>query len=154
MKIVVDANIIFSGILNCKGKIGDLLINSYGTLDFMAPDFLRQEIKKHYPRLCSISKLKLEQVQEAEYQVCKDIKFISEEQISNETWQEAFELVKDIDIKDIQYVAFVIYFNRKLWSGDKVLVKGLAKKDFKNFLTTDELYQAREHIKLRSKRKR
>jgi len=28
MKIVVDANIIFSGILNSNGKIGDLLINS------------------------------------------------------------------------------------------------------------------------------
>jgi predicted nucleic acid-binding protein len=28
MKIVVDANIIFSAILNSDGKIGDVLINS------------------------------------------------------------------------------------------------------------------------------
>jgi len=28
VKIIVDANIIFSGILNSNGKIGDLLINS------------------------------------------------------------------------------------------------------------------------------
>jgi predicted nucleic acid-binding protein len=27
MRIIVDANIVFSGILNSEGKIGDLLIN-------------------------------------------------------------------------------------------------------------------------------
>ena len=27
MKIIVDANIVFSGILNSNGKIGDLLMN-------------------------------------------------------------------------------------------------------------------------------
>jgi predicted nucleic acid-binding protein len=40
MKIVVDANIIFSGILNSNGKIGDLLINSDKMFSFIAPDFL------------------------------------------------------------------------------------------------------------------
>jgi predicted nucleic acid-binding protein len=41
VKIIVDANIIFSGILNSNGKIGDLLINSKDVLQFIAPEFLR-----------------------------------------------------------------------------------------------------------------
>ena len=44
MKIIVDANIVFSGILNTNGKIGDLLINSKKQFEFIAPDFLRTEI--------------------------------------------------------------------------------------------------------------
>jgi len=33
MRIIVDANIVFSGILNSEGKIGDLLINGDKTFD-------------------------------------------------------------------------------------------------------------------------
>jgi predicted nucleic acid-binding protein len=40
VKIIVDANIVFSGILNSNGKIGDLLINSKGRFNFIAPEFL------------------------------------------------------------------------------------------------------------------
>ena len=43
MKVIVDANVVFSGLLNTKGKIGDLLVNSHGLLDFIVPDFLRVE---------------------------------------------------------------------------------------------------------------
>ena len=39
MKFILDANIVFSGILNTNGKIGDLLINSKQYFTFIAPDF-------------------------------------------------------------------------------------------------------------------
>lgn len=146
MKFIVDANIIFSGILNTQGKIGDLLINSQDHFDFIAPDFLRAEIKKHYPRLCKISKLSIEQVKEAEFQVSKEITFISEEQIKLSTWANAEKLVLDIDPKDTHYVAFAKHFKCKIWSGDKALIKGLAKKKFTGFITTDELYKLREGL--------
>ena len=45
MRVIVDANIVFSGILNSNGSIGDLLINSGHIFNFIAPDFLRIEIK-------------------------------------------------------------------------------------------------------------
>ncbi len=79
MKLIVDANIVFSGILNSNGKIGDLLINSKKHFNFIAPEFLRYEIKAKYEKLLAISHLSDEQLVEAEYQVCKDITFISEE---------------------------------------------------------------------------
>ena len=128
MKFVVDANIVFSGILNTNGKIGDLLINSGKFFDFIAPDFLRKEIREHYSRLCKISGLSIEQVQEAEFQICREITFISEEQIKVSNWTAAEKLVREIDPKDIHYVAYSKHFKCKIWSGDKTLIKGLAKK--------------------------
>ncbi|HVW16110.1 MAG TPA: PIN domain-containing protein [Mucilaginibacter sp.] len=85
MKILVDANIVFSAILNSNGKIGDLLVNSSKYHTFIAPNFLRYEIKGKYQRLMIISGMSKEQVEEAEYQVCKNISFISEEQIAENT---------------------------------------------------------------------
>jgi len=37
VRIIVDANIVFSAILNTNSKIADLLPNSKGIFDFIAP---------------------------------------------------------------------------------------------------------------------
>ncbi len=146
MKIIVDANIVFSGILNTNGKIADLLINSHKHFDFIAPNFLRTEIKKHHVRLAKISKLSLEQVKEAEKQICNEITFIEENKLKESVWRNAQKLTDDVDPKDVVYVAFSKHFRCKIWSGDKSLMKGLAKKDFHNFITTEELYNLRDYL--------
>ena len=150
MRFIVDANMVFSGILNTNGRIGDLLINSKQYFTFIAPDFLRSEIRNHYPKLVKISGLTIEQVQEAEFQLYKDIIFISEEQIKISHWIAADALVADVDPKDTHYIAYSKQFRCKIWSGDKKLIKGLAKKGFTNFITTDELYKLREEARGRT----
>jgi len=154
VRVIVDANIVFSGILNTKRKIGDILINSLGFIDFIAPDFLRSEIRKHHSRLVKISKLSLAEIVESEFLVCKDVKFISEEQILVTNWETAFNLVKEVDEKDVHYVAFSKQFNRKIWSGDKQLIRGLRRKGFDSFITTDELYVVCEGLKRRKGRRK
>lgn len=144
MNIIIDANIVFSAILNTNGKIGSLLINSQGRFTFIAPDFLRVEIRKHYPKLIKISGLTKEQITEADFRVCKQINFISEEQIKAAHWIVAEKLVADIDPKDVHYVAYAKHFKCKIWSGDKVLMRGLEKKEFHNFISTNELYKLLE----------
>ena len=144
MRFIVDAKMIFSGILNTNGKIGDLLINSKLHFTFIAPEFLRTEIRNHYPRLVKISGLTIEEVQEAEFHLCKDIHFISEEQIKISNWIAADVLVANVDPNDTHYIAYSKEFRCKIWSGDKKLIKGLAAKGFTNFITTDELYKLRE----------
>ncbi len=146
MKIIVDANIVFSGILNTNGKIADLQINSHKHFDFIAPNFLRTEIKKHHVRLAKISKLSLEQVKEAEKQICNEITFVEENKLKESVWRNAQKLTDDVDPKDVVYVAFSKHFRCKIWSGDKSLMKGLAKKDFHNFITTEELYNLRDYL--------
>jgi predicted nucleic acid-binding protein len=144
MKIVVDANIIFSAILNSNGKIGDLLINSNKHFKFIAPQFLRHEISKHHTRLCRISELTSDQVREAEFHIYQDITFISEEQIKQSSWKAAYKLVSDIDPNDTPYIAFAKHFRCKVWSGDQKLHRGLQKKEVHLVITTDELYAIRQ----------
>jgi len=143
VKIIVDANIVYSGILNSNGKIGDLLINSQKYFKFIAPEFLRHEIKSKYEKIARASGMSIESVMETEYLVCKDINFISDEQINDEFWHEAFDLVKDVDLKDIHYVAFAKQFKCKIWSGDKRLIAGLKDKGFDKALTTGDLVEIR-----------
>ncbi len=146
MRIIVDANIIFSGILNTNSKIGDLIINSKNHFEFIAPDYLRLELKNHYNKLCKISGLSLGQIQESEYQLYKRITFISAEQIKLSAWLAAEKLVADVDPKDVSCVAFSKHFKCKIWSGDKALIKGLSKKNFTNFISTTSLYELRESL--------
>ena len=143
MKIIVDANIIFSGILKSNGKIGDLLINSAKFFSFIVPDFLRTEIYNHHDKLIKISNLTLKQILESEYQIYKSITFISEEQISMESWKFADSLVSDIDPKDAVYIAYTKQFKCKLWTGDKKLINGLVRKNHNNFITTNDLFLLR-----------
>ena len=146
MTIIVDANIVFSGILNTNGKIGDILINSDKIFSFIAPDFLRFEIYKHFDKLMTISKMSLEQVREAEYQICKSIAFISEEQIDTSSWLYAEQLVADIDPKDIVYIAYAKQFQSTLWTGDKKLIKGLFHKNYHHIITTDDIFDIRNNL--------
>jgi predicted nucleic acid-binding protein len=145
VRIIVDANVVFSGILKSDGKIDDLLINSDGIFKFISPDFLRIEIQRHHDKLVKISKLSLDQVLESEFQICKSISFISDEQISHSNWVLAENLVFDVDKKDISYIAFSKQFKAKVWSGDKSLIKGLANKGFTNFISTNELLDLRQN---------
>jgi len=146
VRIIVDANIVFSALLNSNGKIGDLLLNSEKQFKFIAPNFLRTEIFKHYSKLSKISGMTLDQIRESEFQICHDIHFISEEQIKDSCWKTAYKLVADIDPKDTSYVAFSKHFRCKLWSGDKELIRGLVKKGFKNIITTEDIYKLRQEI--------
>lgn len=53
-------------------------------------------------------------------------------------------MVSDIDEKDTPYIAFSLFFNSKIWSGDKVLRNGLILKGFRKVITVDELFEIRE----------
>ena len=151
MKIIVDANIVFSAILNTNSKIGDLLINSNDCLTFIAPEFLRNEIHNHYSKLIKISGLTLPEIKEAEFQIYKTINFISEEEIPVSCWKDAAELVKEIDPKDTHYIAYSKHFNCKIWSGDKILIIGLKEKGFTDFVNVKQLSQLREQARQKTK---
>jgi predicted nucleic acid-binding protein len=149
VNFIVDANIVFSAILNTNGKIGDILINSKGYFNFIAPDFLRAEIRKHHPRLAAISGMTLKQVRESERQVTEQIRFILLSKIRPVHWKSAHQLVINVDPKDTPYIACTKQFKCKLWSGDKKLMKGLTRKNFGDCISTDELFKLREIMKAR-----
>ena len=143
MKIVVDTNVAFSAILNSNGKIGDLLLNSGRYIDFYSVTYLRHELKNHYDKLSKISKQPIDKITETEYFVTKEITFIAEEQIRENVWLSSYDLVKDVDLDDIAFVALTKHLRCKLWTGDRVLIRGLKKNGFLNIISTDELLEYR-----------
>lgn len=143
MKFVVDTNIAFRAVLNTESKIGDLIMNSHGILEFHACDTLRSELKKHRPKLLELSKMSEEQLDQSEYQITNCLAFTNEALIPYEFWIKAANLVRDVDMDDIAFVTLSEFLSIKLWTGDKELMKGLAKKGYTNFITTDELYNLR-----------
>ncbi len=143
MKIVVDTNIIFSALLNSNGSIGDLLFNSDKVFEFYSCSYMQYEIKKHWLRLKKISKLSDEQLDVSFTQVLSKIKFINEAIIPVEIWLSTEQIVKDIDIDDIDFVALTKFLKATLWTGDKVLYNGLKDGQFKKLLNTAELVSLR-----------
>jgi predicted nucleic acid-binding protein len=143
MKFVVDTNIVFSAILNNQGKIGDLLMNSHGIFEFHTCDTLRIELHRHRTKILELSKMTESQLDTAVYQITNCIQFTSESLIPFEFWTKGADLVLETDMDDIAFVALSEYLGIKLWTGDKILMQGLAKKGYSSFITTDQLFDLR-----------
>lgn len=136
MKIVIDTNIVFSALLNPSGQIGERIINAAENIEFYAPEFLRIELKKHTAKLLKLSKLSEVALEELAYIITRNIRFISEEQIPTEIWETTENILQNIDIKDVPFVALSQWLDGYLWTGDKKLSKGLAGTDFIKCLST------------------
>lgn len=143
MKFIVDTNIAFSAVLNTESKIGDLLMNSHGIFEFHSCDTLRSKLAKHRSKLLELSGMSEEQLDQSIYHVTSQIVFTNEALIPFEFWQKAANLVRDTDMNDIAFLALWGLLGGKLWAGDKELLKGLAKKGFTDFITTEELVKLR-----------
>ena len=144
MKFVVDTNIAFSAVLNTESKIGDLIMNSHEILEFHACDTLRTELRRHRSKLLELSEMSEEQLDQSIYQITNCLTFNNEALVPFEYWVKAAHLVRDIDMDDIAFVALAEFLGIKLWTGDRDLMKGLARKGYTNFITTEELYKLRD----------
>lgn len=152
MKVVVDTNIVFSAILNSDSKIGDLLLNSDKYIDFYSVEYLRYEHINHYDKLAMISKQTIDKIASTEYYVTKEITFITEGQVKESIWRSSFNLVKDVDLDDIAFVALAKHLRCKISTGDGILIRGLKKKGFLSIITTDELLEYRSYLEAKDLR--
>lgn len=119
-------------------------MNSHGALEFHACDTLRLELKKHRSKLLEFSKMNEEQLDQSIYQITNCLTFTNEALIPFEYWMKASNLVRDIDMDDIAFVTLAEFLGIKLWTGDRALMTGLARKGYSNFITTDELSKLRD----------
>ncbi|WP_295673155.1 PIN domain-containing protein [uncultured Mucilaginibacter sp.] len=139
MKLIVDTNIVFSTLLNPYSAIGEILMNIQDEFTFFAPELLKEELKRYEPKIAAYSKLNPKSLSDIEALVLSTINFVSEELISEQSWVKAFALTKDIDEDDTPFIALGIELDAKLWTGDKILSKGLAKKGADIIITTTDL---------------
>lgn len=147
MKIIVDTNIIFSAILNTNSQIGDLILNSNKTFEFFSTSYLKEELEKHKDKLSQISKLSVEEIDLIKSQVFNKVEFITEEIVPFEYWKNAAELVRDVDMDDIAFVALSLFMDKSpIWTGDEQLRKGIINKGFKEILNTSEVLALRTEL--------
>ena len=139
MKLIVDTNIVFSTLLNPHSAIGEILMNIQDEFTFFAPELLKEELKRYAPKITAYSKLDSKTLSDIKELVLSTINFVSEESISAPSWIQAFALTKDIDEDDTPFIALGIELDAKLWTGDKILSKGLAKKGVDIIITTADL---------------
>jgi len=145
MRIVVDTNIAFSGILNSNSKISRIILQPRTKLNFYSTRQLLDEISDNWQKLKKISKYTDKQLIESVSILTSRIKFINPELIPVSIFKKAELLTYDSDIDDTEFVALTEHIKGRLWTGDIELKKGLQRHKWNKFITTSELY---EQIKL------
>ena len=143
MKVIVDSNIIFSALLNTQSTIGDILLNSQDQLEFYTCGYLREEIETHKAKILKNTGYDESEFREIELLIYEELTFFTESLITFDIWKKAADLVREVDMDDIAFVALSLFLDLKIWTGDKKLKEGLRAKGFDNFVSTQELLELR-----------
>ena len=143
MKIVVDTNIVFSALLNANSEIHEILLAPFGVFDFFSPELMMGELEKYSAKLSHLSKLSSSQMHEAKSRLFQCVTLISEDVISEISWQRSFDLTKDVDEKDTPFIALAIELGCPLWTGDKKLIEGVKLRGFDSVISTRDVMRLR-----------
>ncbi|HMV15862.1 MAG TPA: PIN domain-containing protein [Chitinophagales bacterium] len=139
MIVISDTNIIVSALISPNGAVANIL-NSKRKFKIIAPDFLLDEIDKHFDKILINSILTERKELKALISYYKEkITFIPIDEIPQKDRLNAYKLVNDIDIDDLPFVALSIHKKCLLWTSDIKLINGLKKKGFTKVITTSEL---------------
>lgn len=141
MDLVVDSNIIISGLITPNRTISKLILNDLSNGSLVCPAFLFEEVISKFNKIKKITKLGDEQLNKLIFRLFKRIDFIDNDLIEFKHQKKAYDLVKDIDKKDLLFVALSLQMGYKLWTGDKKLLFGLSEKGFKNIIDTRQVLE-------------
>lgn len=136
--LIVDSNIIFSCFLNIDSKISRIILENNKYI-FISPKYALDEILKYKSKIIKLGNLSEQKFIEIYNLIFNRIIIIEHKIISIEKYDIAIEICKDIDPADTAFVAFALFFNCKLWTGDKKLVNGLTKKNYDIAISTNAL---------------
>lgn len=141
MRVVIDTNITFSAILNTNSKFSRIILHPKSRLNLYSTQQLELELIEHWDKLKKISNYSEPELRKAATLITSKIKFINVELIPLKLFVKAESLTADIDIDDTEFVALTEHVRGKLWTGDKELIKGLKRKNWDKFITTDQLFK-------------
>lgn len=141
MIIIVDANILISGIINPHGTIKSLLLNNNPSITLIIPDFAIIELKLHKNKICKTALIYPAVFDNLLIRYLKNITQFSHESINISDYYKAEKLVTSIDNNDVWYIALSLSIDALLWTGNLKLFKGLRKAGFNNIITTHEFVQ-------------
>jgi predicted nucleic acid-binding protein len=129
--VVVDTNIIFKALRLKNSFIRRVLNQEY--FHFYAPKFLLVEIFKHKEKILKNNTQLEDEFYEYLNLLLQKITFVNEDIVSIGNYLEAYRLCKDIDEKDVPFIALALELECDLWTFDEPIKKGLIAKGYKHF---------------------
>lgn len=136
MKLIIDANIIFSAII--KNNITrNLIFNKH--LDLITTSYVLEEIFKHRNEIKLKANLKDDEVNLLIIDFAKRISIIKETELE-EFFDESIKICPDIN--DVHYFALALKLNCPIWTNDKKLKEQNVIKT----INTQELINLMESI--------
>ncbi len=129
--VVVDTNLIFSALIPKASRIREILFES--NMTFYSPNFLITEIYSHKDKLLKSSKLTEPEFYLYFNGIIERMTFIPTDFIGKESRKKAYDLCKNIDVKDTPFIALAIELGIPVWTGDKKLKDGLKLKGYQDF---------------------
>ena len=99
------------------------------------------EIKEHQSKIKQLSDYSDQELNRVIKLITNRIRIIDIRLVSKESYKHAEALTVNVDIDDTEFVALTEHIRGKFWSGDRELQRGLMKKEWNKFITTDELYE-------------
>ena len=114
MKLIVDSSILFAGLI--KDSTTRWLLFHIDA-ELLTVDFSYQEVKRHQKLICQKSKLT-----EVEFFLIlnkmKERLTILPNKEVNTRFEEAYQIMKDIDPQDSMFLAAALAANAQIWSDD------------------------------------
>jgi predicted nucleic acid-binding protein len=98
------------------------------------PHFAIIELFKYKDKIIKFSKKSEIEVLEIIYHILSQLSFINEKSLSLESRQKSYDLCKNIDLKDVAFVALAIELEALIWTGDLKLKNGLIEIGYNRFL--------------------
>ena len=148
MIIIADSNIFISALLAPKGGIATILAERK-RLQFVVPDYLIEEVNEHIPNLVKRLETKSNQFsKKIRQKLLADFKKLLEgvkivdvdNEVKKENAAKALEIVNDVDVNDLPFIALHLEIKHKIWTSDDRLKEGLTKKGYAHFfISTKEV---------------
>lgn len=139
MIVISDTNIIYSCFYKPNGVIATILRNEKKKLQFIAPDFLLDEVEEHLPEIMEDNNLTKSQARALLKEFTKNIVFYKIDDIPKKYIDKAQEIVKNIDPDDYPFIALHLQKGHRIWTCDFRLIRGLIEEGIDICITTKEL---------------
>ena len=133
-RFIIDANVLFSMFIGGREEYLRLIKR----VKFLTPDYAMNELQEHQEII--LSKTKLEKTELANYtlDILNDILVVPNFLITTQSYLQAYNWCKDIDLDDMVYIALSIEFDTCLVTRDMILYEGLKQKGYLNIMSWKE----------------
>lgn len=141
MILITDSNLLISALITPKGVTASI-IKAKHNFQFIAPDFIFEEINDHWDKIKILSSLNEKELKK-ELDFYRSIISVFDEKVTKNSLDKAEKIVRDIDPEDVFFIALHLHTGHKIWSGDEALKKGLTKKGYGHFFVSTAQLKAK-----------